>query len=442
VSLKVRLWLYVGVLHAVLAATLIWQRESLGWWLFPLEIALAVSFVYGLRLARVAVEPLGLARRLAEVIESGEHGARYPSIGYAELDRVIGTYNTMLENLQREWLRLGEQRGFLERFLKVTPVGVAILDFDGRVSLANPRARELLGGPHCDALTGRTLAEIGSAVAGALDRLDVDEARMITDAAGRRLRCQRGEFEDRGFPRTYVLIEELTAEIHRTERAAYEKLIRMISHEVTNAVAATNSLLESCLKYAELIDGGEHRADYENALNVLIKRNRSLNEFTQAFSELVKLPPPQRGDVDVAELLAAMRVMFRPELERRGIGLDVHVEPGLPQVSMDRSQIDQVMINVVKNAIEAIDGRGRIELRAEQAGPFVEVSVIDDGVGLSDESKESLFTPFYTTKREGQGVGLMLVKEILTQHGFVFTLETADRKTRFMMRMPTSMPAC
>src|SRR5690606_16692078 len=215
-----------------------------------------------------------------------------------------------------------------------------------------------------------------------------------------------------------------------------------ISHEVTNAVAATNSLLESCLKYAELIDGGEHRADYENALNVLIKRNRSLNEFTQAFSELVKLPPPQRGDVDVAELLAAMRVMFRPELERRGIGLDVHVEPGLPQVSMDRSQIDQVMINVVKNAIEAIDGRGRIELRAEQAGPFVEVSVIDDGVGLSDESKESLFTPFYTTKREGQGVGLMLVKEILTQHGFVFTLETADRKTRFMMRMPTSMAAC
>ena len=435
-SLKVRLWLYVGVLHAVLAATLIWQRESLGWWLFPLEIALAVSFVYGLRLARVAVEPLGLARRLAEVIESGEHGARYPSIGYAELDRVIGTYNTMLENLQREWLRLGEQRGFLERFLKVTPVGVAILDFDGRVSLANPRARELLGGPHCDALTGRTLAEIGSAVAGALDRLDVDEARMITDAAGRRLRCQRGEFEDRGFPRTYVLIEELTAEIHRTERAAYEKLIRMISHEVTNAVAATNSLLESCLKYAELIDGGEHRADYENALNVLIKRNRSLNEFTKGFSDLVKLPGPQREDVDLRNLLQAAQTMFSAELKARNITLRIAADANLPLVSMDRSQIDQVLMNVIMNAAEAIERDGTIEIVARRADGYVTLVVSDTGCGLNDQVRRNLFSPFFTTKRHGQGLGLMLVKEILTQHGFAFALEPGERGARFRIEIP------
>ena len=235
-----------------------------------------------------------------------------------------------------------------------------------------------------------------------------------------------------------MLIEELTAELNRSERETYEKLIRMMSHEVTNTVAATNSLLESCRTYAKEIAGAESRADYENALNVLITRNRNLNEFTKGFSDLVKLPEPQRENGDVRALLHALRTMFRAELERRNIGLTLSVADDLPHVSMDRNQMDQVLMNVIKNAVEAIDRDGRIEIVSARRAGFVDISVTDTGVGLSDEVKKQLFTPFYTSKKQGQGLGLTLVKEILTQHGFGFALTTAEGKTRFRIEMPAA----
>jgi two-component system nitrogen regulation sensor histidine kinase NtrY len=341
------------------------------------------------------------------------------------VDDVLSTYNRMLSNLQQERFRLGEQQGFAEKFLEDTPIGVLIFDFDTRITLANPRARDLLGG-----IAG-TLEALDSPIARVLAALAVGETRMVTDATGRRLRCRRSQFSDRGFPRSYVLIEELTAELNRTERETYEKLIRMMSHEVTNTVAATNSLLESCRNYARELQNPESRSDYENALAVLITRNRSLNEFIRGFSDLVKLPEPQRESADVGEMLKAMQTMFKAELERRNIALEMHVATGLPQVSLDRNQVDQVLLNVIKNAIEAIDRNGRIEIVATRGGESVELSIFDTGLGLADDVRERLFTPFYTTKSHGQGLGLTLVREILTQHGFTFSLEPVAGRTRF-----------
>jgi len=313
-----------------------------------------------------------------------------------------------------------------------------ILDFDRKITLANPRARALLGAAEDAELAGRSLAELELPVAKTLAALATDETRMIMDAAGRRLRCHAASFMDRGFPRSYVLIEELTAELNRSERETYEKLIRMISHEVTNAVAATNSLLESCKTYGKEIASAESRADYESALDVLITRNRNLNEFTRGFSELVKLPAPQREPVDVPQMLRAMQTVFRADLEQRNISLGLSTTEDLPPVSMDRNQMDQVLMNVIKNAIEAIDRDGRIEIDARRDDGLVVLSVTDTGVGLSDEVKARLFTPFYTSKKQGQGIGLTLVKEILTQHGFGFALERVGDTTRFRIDMPAA----
>jgi nitrogen fixation/metabolism regulation signal transduction histidine kinase len=435
VTLKVRLYAYLILLHALVAAVLIWQRGLLGWWFFLCELGLVASFAFGLRSVRIALTPHDIAQTLADVIESGEYGLRYPRVHNREIDRVITTYNRMLETLQHEWLRLGEQRGFLERFLSVTPVGIVIFDFDGRISLVNPRARELLGDVG-DELAGRRLAEVDSPLAQTLTTLDFDETRMITDSTGRRLRCQCARFIDRGFDRAYLLIEELTLELNRSERETYEKLIRMIAHEVTNTVAATNSLLESCRNFSGELASDEHRADFENALDVLITRNRNLNEFTRGYSDLVKLPAPQRHDVDVRDLINAMRTMFSAELSARGIELRISADTELPLVSMDRNQMDQVVINVIRNAAEAIKRNGIIEINARNGAGRVEIAVTDSGAGLDDAVRDRLFTPFFTTKPQGQGLGLTLVKEILTQHRFRFALEPADGRTVFRIEMP------
>jgi nitrogen fixation/metabolism regulation signal transduction histidine kinase len=435
VSLKARLYAYVVFIHALVAAALIWQRETLEWGLFAFEIVLLASLLLGLRWIRVALKPHDIGKALAEVIESGEYGMRYPPVNQREMDRVIAAYNRMLGNLQQEWLRLGEQRGFLERFLTVTPVGVVIFDFDGRISLVNPRARELLEAGDRD-LAGQSLTDLSSPLAQALATLGVNESRMLAGRGGRRFRCQRGRFTDRGFERSYILIEELTAELNRSERETYEKLIRMIAHEVTNTVAATNSLLESCRTYAPEITKAEHREDYRNALDVLITRNRNLNEFTRGYSDLVKLPAPHRQAVDVRELFSAMRTMFSAELAGRGIELAVDAPDDLRPVSMDRNQLEQVLINVIRNSAEAIDRNGRIGISARTVDSTVEITIADSGSGIDEQAKPYLFTPFFTTKPQGQGLGLMLVREILSQHGFGYSLESAEGQTQFRIEMP------
>jgi len=436
VTLKFRLYTYVVGLHLLLGVVLIWQREPLGWGLFPLELVLVLSLILGLRWIRIAMLPHEITHDLTDIIESGELGARYPAVGHREIDRVIGAYNRMLENLRNEHLRLGEQRGFLEQFLSVTPVGIVIFDFDGRVSLSNPRAGELLA-MQGRKLRGCALEEIDSPLAAELATLGEDETRMITDTASRRLRCRRSRFIDRGFSRSYILIEELTAELNRTERETYEKLIRMMSHEVMNTVAATNSLLESSRVYANELRNTEHRDDFVNALDVLITRNRNLGEFTRRFGDLVKLPEPHLEPCDVVGLLTAMQTMFRAELAQRGIELAIDADDGLPSIQMDRNQIEQVLINVLKNAVEAIDRNGRIEILAGHDGLTLDLRIFDTGCGLDAQTKDGLFTPFYTTKRHGQGLGLTLVREILARHGWRFSLEPAGDRTCFRIEMPS-----
>lgn len=437
-TLKVTLWVYLAAIHAAVGAVLVWQRAALGWWLFPLEIALLASFLLGLRWLRVAFAQADVARTVAKVVEAGEYGTRYPLVGRKEPDAIIETYNDLLARLQQEHFRLGEQRGFAEKFIQESPVGILIFDFEGRITLANPRACEFLGGTDAKVLLGRELPSLDTRLAATLAELASGEVRLVADAAGRRLRLRRAEFSDRGFPRAYVLIEELTTELNRSDRETYEKLIRMMSHEVTNTVAATNSLLESCRRYASELTLDESRADYTNAIDVVIARNRSLNEFTRRFSDLVKLPPPEKDRVELAGIVGVLQTMFRAELAARDIRLTVSVPTDVPPISMDRSQIEQALANVVKNAIEAVDRGGSIEIVAARRGNVVELEVRDTGGALDDAVKARLFTPFFTSKKHGQGVGLTLVKEILTQHGFTFSLDAEGDRTVFRIVMPTT----
>jgi two-component system, NtrC family, nitrogen regulation sensor histidine kinase NtrY len=435
-SLRWQFYGYIAALHLGLLAFVIWHRQTLGWLLIPCELLLLLSFLVGARLLRLIEQPVKAARSLVDAIKSGALGARCASVGHREIDSILATYNDMLATLQRAWLGLGEQRGFLERFLAVTPIGVIIFDFEGRISVCNERSCKFLDIQH-DVVIGRALTELKSRLARGLVDLDAGATRMLTDATGRRLLCRRGEFQDRGFARSYLLIEELTAELNRTERDTYEKLVRMVSHEVTNTVTATNSLLESCRSYSAHMGTSEDRADYLSALDVIIARNSNLNAFMEGCSEVLRLPAPNRQQMHVAELLSAMSTMFRAELEQRQIQLVVRVPPNLPTVSMDRNQMDRVMINVIRNAIEAVERGGTIELTATGGRDSVELAVIDNGCGLQADADGRLFAPFYTTKSYGQGLGLMLVKEILVTHGFPFSLSSSAGRTHFVIRMST-----
>jgi signal transduction histidine kinase len=261
------------------------------------------------------------------------------------------------------------------------------------------------------------LSELPGGLAAELLDLAAGESRLVPVEGRRRLKCYRGQFFDRGFPRSFFLMEEVTEELRTSEKAAYEQLVRMISHEVGNSVAAVASLLESCLAWGEQLPLSD-REEFQQALTVAQTRMRSLNAFVNGFAEVVRLPPPDRRPTDLGALVEEVRLLLAPEMERRRIACRWSPREPLPPVSLDRHQMEQVVVNVFKNAIESIgeDGEILLSLRREDGRPTLRVA--DTGAGIAREAESHLFVPFFSTKRDGRGLGLVLIREVVGQHGF------------------------
>jgi signal transduction histidine kinase len=254
---------------------------------------------------------------------------------------------------------------------------------------------------------------------------------VLAAPGGRRVRVRHGRFLDRGFARGFVLLEEMTEELRQFEKAAYEKLIRMMSHEVNNSVGAVSSLLDSSLVLGRGLPD-EPRRDLEGALRVAIARTEQLGAFMRGFAEVVRLPAPRLAPCDLRGLLEGVARLLGPEAERRGVRWQWDAAVPLPAVALDRIQMEQVLVNVVKNALEAIGREGTVTFRLGLRGPRPFVTVEDSGPGLPPEARANLFTPFFSTKNNGQGLGLTLVREILDQHRFGYTLEApAGGPTQF-----------
>jgi signal transduction histidine kinase len=238
---------------------------------------------------------------------------------------------------------------------------------------------------------------------------------------------------DRGFPRPFLILEELTEELRRSERAAYEKLIRMMSHEVNNSLGAATSLLQSCLNYSSQIREAD-RADFESALRVATGRAERLGAFMKELADVVRIPAPNLQPCDVRGLLEGIEAVFRAELARRRIVWQWREDAPLPAIAMDHVQMEQVFVNVLKNAMEAIGEDGTITVRMLGGRSRPRVVIEDSGPGIPPEVRASLFTPFFTTKQDGQGIGLTVVQEILAHHGFECALDSVPGSpTRFTL---------
>jgi nitrogen fixation/metabolism regulation signal transduction histidine kinase len=398
--------------------TALWEHRE---WLLVAEAFFVLSFLAGWWLVRALFRPMRLLREAVDFIQAGEFATRMRETGRPELDPLIQVYNRMADTLRRERVRSEEQEHFLQRVLQASPTGVITLDLEGRVTMANPSAEALLRRGD-EELTGRALSGLGSPLADALASMEPEESLLVPLQGRRRIRCRMLTFMDRGFARRFLLMDELTEELHRSEKAAYEKLIRMTSHEVSNTAAAVGSLLQSCLRYADQLSEPD-RADFAGALGVAIARTGRMNTFVQDFAEVVRLPAPRRLPGDVNGLLQEVGLLLREDSARRRVEWVWEVDGGLPPVSMDATQMEQVFLNVCKNGLEAIGEDGTLTVRTglDRGRPFAVIR--DSGGGIPPEAREQLFTPFFTTKRDGQGIGLTLVQEVLLAHGFDFSLE-------------------
>ena len=444
-SLRARFTLYLTVVHALLAIAGVYVLRDNRLWLFAVEVVFVASLATGVALVRRMFRALAFVGDSAQFLNDSDYTARFLAVGQPEVDRLIGVYNRMVDSLRAERQRVHEQHYFLGRILDVSPSGIVVLDLEGCVELVNPAAEGLLQRPAAD-LRGVDLRSSGVPLLETMASLAPGEGRVTAAHGGRRVRVVRGTFLDRGFSRSFFLLEELTEELRQSEKAAYEKLIRMMSHEVNNSVGASSSLLQSSLSYSAQLSRAD-RADFERALQIAIDRMGQLNLFMRSFADVVRLPPPVPQAVDLVDVLRRIEGLGRADREARAIGWQWAVEEDPAVVQMDPVQMEQALLNIVKNAIEAIDdsapggaagsdaaagSRGTVTVRLRRIGPRLRLEVEDTGPGIPGEVREGLFTPFFTTKPGGQGIGLTMVQEILSNHGFPFSLEsTPGRPTTF-----------
>nr|WP_315401022.1 ATP-binding protein [uncultured Duganella sp.] len=450
-SLRRRLYAYLVASHLLFLGMTVWLLRGAPWLMIGLELLVLASFALGARLVRRALEPLGYTRHFHDLLQDQHYAARLQHGPDRELNELVELFNTMLARLYEERLQIGERQGFLDRLLEATPSAVIVFDFDGRISLLNASAQALLGLGLDDA-RGKPLrawldggapppaAGRSPALLAQLDLLPLGEGRLLTDADGRRYRGQRGHFHDRGFARHFLLIEELTEELESSEKDTYEKLIRVLAHEVNNTVAATGSVLDSLLYYRDQLAERDGE-DFGTAIVAVKRRNVSLGEFIERFTRVVKMPAPELRPTTVRALMDDILYLYREPCRARGIRLAWGRCDAVADVALDRHLMEQALLNVVKNAMEAVQ-------EAREAAPgdkFIEFALVDEAGGarlsVSDSGDllgkvpaRQLFTPFFTTKKGGQGIGLLFVREVMNRHGFTYRLAaTGDGATRFDM---------
>ena len=398
-----------------------------GWKFYLIEGIVTFSLFYLIYFYRKVVKPLNSIAGGMDLLQAQDFSSRLSPVGQREADRIVSIFNRMMNQLKEERLRLREQNHFLDLLISVSPMGVIILTLDERISMANKAALEFLDEGTEEDIMNKTMDELSGSLAEELNQIPKDTTVTIRLSDSRIYRCSRLSFIDRGFAHPFYLIESLTSEVMKAEKKAYEKVIRMIAHEVNNSVAGITSTLDTIDDALQTIDDTE---DIREVMKVCVERSYSMSRFITNFADVVKIPEPQKEEVHLNDRVTACKIFMENLCQNRDIDLHLELCEENPMVSMDTSLFEQVLINIIKNATESIDTNGKIFIRTSASPLMLEIG--DTGKGISKEVETKLFTPFFSTKPNGQGIGLIFIREVLMKHGYTFSLRTyPDGITRF-----------
>lgn len=358
------------------------------------------------------------------LLSAQDFTTRLRKVGERNADRVVKLFNTMIDRLREERLKNIEQESLLSLLIEASPMGVAIMDYDGKLSRTNNAFLRFSGLKDESTLIGKTPQEWPIIFSDSLANLKLGTSEVISTGDTMRYRCYHLKFMRQGFPIDFYLVESLTEEVREAERSAYEKVIRSLSHEVNNTMCGVRAVLD-------LIHDSISESDMIEAVESCDSRCEKLCGFVTSFADVVKLPPPDIKEMDICVELRKTTPFLRMMMND-GIEL-ITGFPDKPILIMaDSIQLQQVIINIVKNAVESIKNKGCIIIQVAEDKEGCLLEIANDGIPISDEVAANMFRPFYTNKPNGRGIGLTLVSEILTRHRTRFRLSTdSDGLTRF-----------
>jgi two-component system, NtrC family, nitrogen regulation sensor histidine kinase NtrY len=347
------------------------------------------------------------------------------------LSQAMLEVNALADTLRSQRLGALEATALLRQVMEEIDVAVFAFDAEHRIRLVNRAGERLLGRPE-EQLQGRSAEELGLEAAIAVDEHRVLD--MTLPGGVGRFEARGGPFRQGGLPHRLLVLSDVSRALREEERQAWQRLIRVLGHEMNNSLAPIKSLAGSLER---LVTKTPRAADWEEdmrrGLGVIGGRAEALSRFMEAYSRLARLPPPQLQTVDAPALVSRVA-----KLETR-VAVEVAPGPGSLKVRADPDQLEQLLINLLRNGADAAletGGGVRIGWARPPRASYVEVFVEDDGPGLTNTA--NLFVPFFTTKPQGSGIGLVLCRQIAEAHGGALTLENrGDRRgCRAVLHLP------
>ena len=417
-TLKVKYFIFIVLLHAALGVLLFQVIEKPKILVLVAELGLILSLLVAYQLYVGFVRPVSFIKTGVDAIRDEDFNVKFVLTGSKEMDQLIVVYNQMIDNIRKERVHLKEQHYFLNKLIQASPNGVIVLNHNQEIAEINPLARKLLLLPEYQDSNDY----MDHSIVNQVIHIEPGASKILSNQGIQKIKCEASEFIHRGFKRKFILLQEMSKEILETEKQAYGQVVRMMAHEVNNSIGAVNSILSSVSDMQLELKSLEAQEIIE-ALEVAIDRNAKLNQFMKNFASVVRLPAPSFEIIDLKRIVKSIARLMEPLAEEHHIQLDVQLPPDAIMIHADPHQIEQVLVNVLKNGIEAIVYDGKIQLQVLENGVL---RIRNNGQKIPKAMEAQLFSPFFSTKKNGQGIGLTLVKEILINHQTSFSLKTEE----------------
>src|SRR5512141_34513 len=393
---------------SVLVALLIWRDLPAGVLTGLIGVGAVLTLWFAVGLRNRVIYPLYTLSNLLEALREGDFSLRGARARRGDpIGEVIWEINTLSQTLRDQRHKVEETSALLTKVIGATDIAIFTFDAARRLRLVNPAGERLLARP-AENILGRSAEELGIA-----DCLGLDDAQIRKRAfpgGSGRFEVRRATFREGGVPHELLVVADLSRALREEERAAWQRLLRVLGHELNNSLAPIRSMTATLAKLlGQSSPPPDWREDASSGLAVIGDRAEALTRFMAGYTTLARLPPPNKRLIDLGDVV---RRVARLE-QRMAVAV---TDAGALQVLADPDQLEQALINLVKNAADAALPRQasvRACWRLDDSTALIEIE--DDGPGLG--TTENLFIPFYTTKPGGSGVGLVLARQIAEAHG-------------------------
>ena len=414
------------VLLMVLCTLVLFQASSeQNAWFYVAEgmafISLVVIIIFYNRLVR----PLQTFATGLGLLQGQDLQSRLRKVGQPEVDAIVDAFNPLLERLKEEQTRMRSQERIFSLVVERSPLGIIALDTHGRILITNPSAALFAG---TELPSGIALTEIDSPLIRALNAMG-KSTEEIAFGDERRYKLSALKYMDLGAEHKFFLIEDISSVATKAESETYEKIVRIISHEVNNTTAGLMSTLR--------VVADDLPSDEAEAVEACSKRMLELSRFIGQYADLARLPNPILQPLPLSSWLSQRKTELQALCSLKSVELILSIPEEELTAYIDTVLFDRALTNIVKNAAES-SGCRKVTVSVNPKRR--ELTVTDDGAGIAPEATRKLFTPLFTTKPYGQGLGLMLVASVLRGHSCRYSLRTNpdDHLTRFTIQFPYS----